>query len=77
MGGLKKNSVVKSIDRVPILGYIPVLDYLFSTRKEITVANDIVMFIIPTVLDKVGENTPAGDVDLLKKVAPETAPVVP
>ncbi len=67
MGGLKKETTVTQVDRVPVLGYIPLIDFFFSSRKEIRVRNDVVIFIIPTILEKTGVNNTPEDQHLLDK----------
>jgi type II secretory pathway component GspD/PulD (secretin) len=67
MSGLKKETTVTQVDRVPVLGYIPLIDFFFSSRKEIKVRNDVVIFIIPTILEKTGVNNTPEDQHLLDK----------
>ncbi len=50
MGGLKKDSTVKSVEHVPVLGYIPIIGFFFSSEKERVISNDVVIFVTPTVL---------------------------
>jgi type IV pilus assembly protein PilQ len=71
MGGLKKNEVVKSADRWPVLGYIPVLDFFFASQKEVKVSNDVVIFIIPTILKELGKSSTQNDSDILEKMDKE------
>jgi type II secretory pathway component GspD/PulD (secretin) len=69
MGGLKKDMLVKSTDKVPFLGDIPVLGFFFSSDKEMTVTNDIVIVIMPMILAEQGKNMPAEDKEKIEKSA--------
>lgn len=51
IGGLVKDEVTKSVNKVPVLGHIPVLGPLLFTSTSIqTTKNDLLIFIIPHVL---------------------------
>ena len=67
MGGLKKDTLVKSTDKVPLLGDIPLLGFFFSSDKETTVSNDIIIVIMPTILAEAGKNLPDEDNARLEK----------
>ncbi|MBN2754593.1 MAG: hypothetical protein JXR81_06975 [Candidatus Goldbacteria bacterium] len=67
LGGLKKESTAEIVDRIPLLGHIPVLDLIFASRKTVKISNDVVIFISPTILadpnkaaDTAPEKEPAG-----------------
>lgn len=68
MGGLKKNTEVEVVDRWPILGYIPLLDYIFASHKQVKVANDVILFIIPTILKEIGKNGTVSDTETLEEL---------
>lgn len=73
MGGLKKTSEVEVVDRWPVLGYIPLLDIIFSSRKQVKIANDVVLFITPTILKEYGKNINPSDREILEKSQNDTA----
>ncbi len=52
LGGLIENKQSKTINRVPILGHIPILGYLFSSRVYITTRSELVIFLTPTIVDE-------------------------
>ena len=50
MGGIVSEQSVENIRRTPILGYIPVLDWIFAKKDKQHVVTEIVAFITPVVL---------------------------
>jgi general secretion pathway protein D len=50
LGGLIEDNSVKGENRVPYLGNIPILGYLFKTRNETSTKNNLIMFIRPKIL---------------------------
>lgn len=51
LGGLAQNSVTKSTTKVPILGSIPLLGWLFRHEADEHTRTEIIVFITPRVLD--------------------------
>lgn len=51
IGGLITRSRLQAENRVPILGEIPILDMLFSSRSKQTVQSNLIFFITPKILD--------------------------
>lgn len=52
IGGLMQDEVTKSRTKVPIMGDIPVLGYLFSSRTNIRTKRNLLVFVTPTILDQ-------------------------
>ena len=52
IGGLMQDEVSKSRTKVPIMGDIPVLGYLFSSRTNIRTKRNLLVFVTPTILDQ-------------------------
>lgn len=52
IGGLMQDEVTKSRTKVPIMGDIPVLGYLFSSRTNIRQKRNLLVFVTPTILDQ-------------------------
>ena len=50
MGGIMSEQSVENIRRMPILGYIPVLDWIFAKKDKQRVVTEIIAFITPVVL---------------------------
>lgn len=50
IGGLIKSEDNKTINRLPILGYIPILEYLFSDRSSKKTQQELVVFITPHLI---------------------------
>ncbi|MCX8036839.1 MAG: hypothetical protein N3D11_07265 [Candidatus Sumerlaeia bacterium] len=51
LGGLTERWQDDTIRRVPVLGYIPVLEFFFSKSDKVTRESNIYAFIIPQVLE--------------------------
>ena len=51
LGGLAQNSVTKSATKVPILGDIPLLGWLFRHEADEHTRTEIIVFLTPRVLD--------------------------
>jgi type II secretory pathway component GspD/PulD (secretin) len=47
IGGLMQLEKTRSVNRVPVLGYIPVLGLLFQNRLESEVTTEMVIYIVP------------------------------
>ena len=50
VGGLYQDLKSKSVSRIPVLGYIPLLGDLFKTKKDIHNKSEVAMIIIPQIL---------------------------
>jgi type IV pilus assembly protein PilQ len=51
LGGMKKKDVLDRVNKVPILGDIPLLGELFKFNGEQTVNSEIVVFVTPNIID--------------------------
>ena len=52
LGGLLQSSEKETITKVPVLGQIPVLGWLFSSKTKSKSTTDLVIFLTPTVLSE-------------------------
>ncbi|MDQ3625781.1 MAG: hypothetical protein M3372_01445 [Verrucomicrobiota bacterium] len=52
IGGLIQDEVRKSRTKVPVMGDIPVLGYLFQSRANERVKRNLLVFVTPTILDQ-------------------------
>ncbi len=52
IGGLLQDEVVKSRTKVPVLGDIPVVGYLFSSRSNVRSKRNLLVFVTPTIIDQ-------------------------
>ncbi|MEY2490198.1 MAG: type pilus assembly protein PilQ [Verrucomicrobiota bacterium] len=52
IGGLLQDEVVKSRTKVPIMGDVPVLGYLFQSRSNIRTKRNLLVFVTPTIIDQ-------------------------
>jgi len=50
LGGLQKESASDQVDKVPILGDIPVLGRLFQTRSKQRIKQDLLIVITPYII---------------------------
>lgn len=55
VGGLKTRRTMVQEDKVPILGDIPFIKWLFTSRREVVRNMDVLFFITPSILEP-GEN---------------------
>jgi len=54
LGGMRKKDVTKALNKVPLLGDIPILGYLFRFEGESVVNSELVVFITPRVVEEQG-----------------------
>ena len=52
IGGLLQDEVSKSRTKVPVMGDIPVLGYLFQSRINARVKRNLLVFVTPTIIDQ-------------------------
>lgn len=52
LGGLRKKDVTQQIDKVPLLGDLPLIGNLFKFTGEDTVISELVVFITPWIIDQ-------------------------
>jgi type IV pilus assembly protein PilQ len=52
LGGLRKKEVNHQLDKVPLLGDLPLLGNLFKFEAEDTVVSELVVFITPRIIDE-------------------------
>jgi type IV pilus assembly protein PilQ len=51
LGGLRKKEVSKQINKIPLLGDIPIAGNLFKFKGEDTILSEIVVFVTPNIVD--------------------------
>ncbi|NBX26448.1 MAG: hypothetical protein EBQ99_10465, partial [Planctomycetes bacterium] len=56
LSGIRTEQEQKSKTKVPLLGDVPVLDWVFSSTENITSTSELVLFITPVVVDNPDEN---------------------
>ena len=52
IGGLRKQTINQLIDKIPLLGDIPLLGALFTFKGEQTVNSELVVFITPRIIEE-------------------------
>lgn len=50
LGGLVKDNITESVDKVPILGDIPILGYLFKKKKTRITKTNLLIFLTPYII---------------------------
>lgn len=71
LGGLRKKETSKQVNKVPLLGDIPVLGYLFRFEGESTVNTELVVFITPRIItDPILNNTEQQALDITEFSGP-------
>ena len=51
LGGLRKSEMRREVDKVPLLGDLPVLGFLFRAESESEITTELVVFITTTIID--------------------------
>ena len=69
LGGLIQTRKEKVVKKIPLLGSIPVLGWLFSSRSWVTKSSELVIFLTPTILS--GDMDFEEDLDKVKKAEKE------
>jgi Flp pilus assembly secretin CpaC len=57
LGGLLSTEETKTIKRVPILGYIPLINFLFSKRETVKSETELLIIVSPRIIHSVAEET--------------------
>lgn len=52
IGGLLQDEVLKSRTKVPIIGDVPLLGYLFQSRGNVRTKRNLLVFVTPTIIDQ-------------------------
>jgi type IV pilus secretin PilQ/predicted competence protein len=52
IGGLLQDELLKTRTKVPVMGDIPVLGYLFQSRTNIRTKRNLLVFVTPTIIDQ-------------------------
>lgn len=52
LGGLRKKETQKQVNKIPVLGDIPILGNLFKFEGETTAVGELVVFITPRIVNK-------------------------
>ena len=56
LSGIRKETENKIKSKVPLLGDIPVLDWVFANTGEVKAVTELLVFVTPTVVDNPDEN---------------------
>lgn len=75
MGGLSKKTVTNDVNKIPLLGSIPYMGYLFKTEKHVKKESVIFAFLRPTIknLDAGNPGANTEETALLRQVKENTA----
>ena len=64
MGGLIQDEKIETINRVPILGRIPLIKYLFRSRSVDNAQSELLLFVSPTITDTGSTDEPPDQIEL-------------
>lgn len=81
IGGMIRDSVERDVDKVPVLGDLPVVGYLFKRDARASVRSQIVLLITPRVLENPAQANSVAqaklqDFNALTETIP-TTPIIP
>jgi type IV pilus assembly protein PilQ len=51
LGGLKKKDVIKQVNKIPILGDLPLIGMAFRANSDQIINSELVVFITPTIIE--------------------------
>jgi len=52
IGGLLQDEMLKSRTKVPLMGDVPILGYLFQSRSNVRTKRNLLVFVTPTIIDQ-------------------------
>jgi type II secretion system protein D len=68
ISGIRKETENKVKTKVPVLGDIPVLDWVFSNTEKVSAATELVLFVTPLVVDNPDANDTNFNVDDIQRL---------
>ncbi len=74
MGGLIKEELVTMKDKVPILGDVPLLGYLFQSNGEYSQKKNLLIFVTARLVDPAGKPIHTAETLSMNTVSPASAP---
>jgi len=78
VAGLVSNTESESFTKIPILGSLPIIGYLFKSKDEKKGRTDLVVLVTPEVTEPLGPNDPKPSVympkDFLVRLDPKDIP---
>ena len=78
VAGLVSNAESDTFNKIPVLGSLPIIGYLFKTRDEKKNRTDLVVLVTPEVTEPLGANDPKPSVymprDFLVRLDPKDIP---
>jgi len=51
LGGIYQQQLINAVTKVPVLGDVPLVGWLFRTQKEFTERRELLIFVTPRILD--------------------------
>lgn len=61
LGGLMKNEKQTTLKKIPFLGSIPILGYLFRSKEDVDVKQELIVFITPHILTDTNRQEVSGE----------------
>jgi general secretion pathway protein D len=75
LSGIRKETENKIKSKVPLLGEVPVLDWVFASTSETKATTELLVFVTPTVVDNPDENDANYNKDERKRLRELEKPV--
>ncbi len=57
LGGLLSTETFKTVSRLPILGHIPILNFVFSRRETNTMETELLIVVSPRIIESIADET--------------------
>ncbi len=64
LGGLRTKNISLSKTKVPVLGDIPFIGQIFTSRTNASIENELIIFLTARIIRRAGDDGVAGAVDL-------------
>jgi type II secretory pathway component GspD/PulD (secretin) len=61
LGGLLSSQVAKTMDKVPVVGDLPLVGQLFRSQSSSTSKKNLLIFVTPTIIDPAGNRVHTPD----------------
>jgi pilus assembly protein CpaC len=78
VAGLVNNQETETFTKIPVLGSLPILGYLFKTKDDTKQRTDLVVLVTPEITEPLGPNDPKPSVylpkDFLVRLDPKDVP---
>ncbi len=67
IGGLLRDNVTETASKIPLLGDIPILGWLFKSQTKDVIKTNLLLFLTPTILKEYGDYRKIFDKKLMER----------